>query len=879
MALVSLASTLLLASGLPTLPDCTHELCPSTKYEHDAPSPVECEAEVGELQPEYFRTLGSWQKRYGRDNLALSRHFLDEIYQLQIEPRLGQALNLCPAAVLEIMMNCILAIETENGREAARDFLLYIYQLRDELFAKLPDDHRKEQLEKLMLEWNADIAYVYPKFLDVQRLGPNAALSDEQDLEEVCLGQRFFVYDLPKGFYGGTFECLQGQWGTEVLLHQYFRHNCKTNDPDAADWFYVPLHATCLYVKLNENVTEDLIGNMDEVSNRFIFDPMMDFLRKSRHFHRLNGADHIFLFADGQGPRIWDSYDLLRSDAVFLSPESRCPTWQEPLRRYVDVKRCLSSWKDLVIPGHTDYARIQYMKRHNKRSAERRLLLTFHGRAPQLHEAYGHCAVRGELMKLSRTRKLEDGVDIGGFVGDYLERKGDSHFCLVPAGTSPWTNHLYESFYAGCIPVILSDEYELAFMNDLPWENFSIKWPESRICDDEDCSRSALYDYLLSLVEEPQKLWHMKHQLELHSCFFNWYSTDLSCSPFALLHQHLKSLWDRRKARPHHRYWNAQPAFEDVEEDFAHLYRETRFKHFEDDSTFSWFQSRPMQTQKSIYAAEETHPKAVSPHPNAGWALVVGNEDKGVSPDVLECCDDFLCVPQVRGASLNVAHAAAICMYESWPWKPSGAHYGKLAPGTRALGAWTSGEQPAAFGPGPLAGHCPKGPLLGLVLWLGIAPRARSPSVDGTDRDLMLPLHSEFRREQRNLFDVNLFDDPDELYEEDPIETEQNWGAEGKESSLIPKLAVVNIYRAEICPDGDPLGCTAPVAHAITSILWLTAFVTSASSTCAASISNAGSCAAAILRDLATAGSTIYGFDEDCYLTKPRETSWRLGFS
>lgn len=78
------------------------------------------------------------------------------------------------------------------------------------------------------------------------------------------------------------------------------------------------------------------------------------------------------------------------------------------------------------------------------------------------------------------------------------------------------------------------------------------------------------------------------------SGFFNWYSTDLSCSPFALLHQHLKSLWDRRQSRPQRRYWNAQPAFEDgFEEDFAHLYRETRFKHFEDDSTFSWFQSRP----------------------------------------------------------------------------------------------------------------------------------------------------------------------------------------------------------------------------------------------------------------------------------------------
>ena len=65
--------------------------------------------------------------------------------------------------------------------------------------------------------------------------------------------------------------------------------------------------------------------------------------------------------------------------------------------------------------------------------------------------------------------------------------------------------------------------------------------------------------------------------------------------------------------------------------------------------------------------------------------------------------------------------------------------------------------------------------LLCLVLWLA-APGA-SPSVDGPDRDLMLPLHSEFRREkreqreQRHLFDVNLFDEPDERYDEFPVDT------------------------------------------------------------------------------------------------------------
>ena len=56
----------------------------------------------------------------------------------------------------------------------------------------------------------------------------------------------------------------------------------------------------------------------DVVSNRFIWDPLIDFLRSSRHFHRHQGADHIFLFADGQGPRIWDTD--LREKIMVYSP-------------------------------------------------------------------------------------------------------------------------------------------------------------------------------------------------------------------------------------------------------------------------------------------------------------------------------------------------------------------------------------------------------------------------------------------------------------------------------------------------------------------------------------------------------------------------------
>lgn len=430
---------------------------------------------------------------------------------------------------------------------------------------------------------------------------PDQALS----VVDWCQGQRFYVYELPDPamYAPGTLYCLQGQWGTEVLMRHYLRHNCNTMDPKLAQWFYVPIYATCRYVEINKNATneenKDTMVNMDKLSGELIWEPMLLFLRSSVHYHRNQGRDHIFLFADGQGPRIWDSYDMLRTESVFLSPESKCPTWGEPMRRYVDIKPCLSSWKDIVIPGHTDYARIQYMKRYNKRSAERHLLMTFHGRAPESHNAYGDCAVRGELMKLGKRFGLSKGVDIGGFVGDYLERKGDSHFCLVPAGTSPWTNHLYESFHAGCVPVLLSDEYEVAFSNELPWERFSIKWPESQVCDggpSAECTTSRLYEYLSQLVvNEPFKVWHMKNELEKHSCYFNWYSTDETCSPYRLIQQRLRSLLDNRRSSQ--RFWNVADAVLDSRAtngtddamEFLHLERLTRFKHFDgEDSSFTW---------------------------------------------------------------------------------------------------------------------------------------------------------------------------------------------------------------------------------------------------------------------------------------------------
>jgi len=560
---------------------------------------VSCPEGFGDLRdPEYFENFGRWQDRYGRDNLGLSGQFLG-IYNMHIAPVLEEALRTCPAYVLEVMMNAVLRVEHDSGLDAARAWIRQIFGMRDAAF-EAADATNRRKLQKLMAEWDIDIAAVYPKLLDIERLGPFPKL-DAQDAsvsspasrspaeDDFCLGQRFFLYALDNSFYQpGTFSCLQGQWGTEVIMHHYFKHNCRTTDPEEADWFYVPLYGTCKYVALNANMSDQDgdLDSMDAISNKFIWEPLLDVLRQSKYYQRKEGKDHIFLFADGQGPRIWDSYDALRVESVFLSPESKCPTWGEPIRRHLDVKPCLSSWKDIVIPGHTDYARIEYMRKQNKPAEDRRLLMTFHGRSPGTHAGYGDCAVRGAIMGLKRHGPH---VDVGGFVMDYPERKGDSHFCLVPAGTSPWTNHLYESFYAGCIPVILSDEYEVAFADELDWPSFSIKWPEVEVGD-------ALYHYLEGLATYfPQQLVAMKASLERNACWFNWYSVDVQCSPYLLIQRRLKKLLGMRRSPP--RFWTVDPeVFGSSASEpplvFAHLRRPTRFKHVDGEaSNFSYLRA------------------------------------------------------------------------------------------------------------------------------------------------------------------------------------------------------------------------------------------------------------------------------------------------
>merc|ERR1712113_16509 len=100
--------------------------------------------------------------------------------------------------------------------------------------------------------------------------------------------------------------------------------------------------------------------------------------------------------------------------------------------------------------------------------------------------------VRISLLDHLRARP---NTSIGGPAMGYSFFMGNSHFCFVPKGRGWWTVRLFEAFYAGCIPVILSDSYMPPFESFLDWSYFSLKWPMHKVSE-------GLYEHLKKLVDE-----------------------------------------------------------------------------------------------------------------------------------------------------------------------------------------------------------------------------------------------------------------------------------------------------------------------------------------------------------------------------------------
>eukprot|EP00933_Yihiella_yeosuensis_P051512 TRINITY_DN49466_c0_g1_i1.p1 TRINITY_DN49466_c0_g1~~TRINITY_DN49466_c0_g1_i1.p1 ORF type:complete len:579 (-),score=62.83 TRINITY_DN49466_c0_g1_i1:408-1982(-) len=436
----------------------------------------------------------------------------------------------CYFGVVGILLNALPAVEFEESLEAAQEVFLTAREM-------LRRNNHTELANWTIPREPLDLQY--PFWLG---LYPNN-----------CGGSklRFYVYDTGNMSRGSVF-CAAGQWGVEVFYHRYFASSaCRTNNPEEADFFIVPDYRAChlhlaptyLHKGLTRIEGDDfhstIIRNHHEKYRKHesAEDLFRDMVKKDlKYFDRKKGIDHIFIFSD-QGfivnfTHTFPSWRDHIPHSIFMTTEAFTPGCGPS---------CYNPWKDIVIPGHLDLDRMDHIRRFNLPSNQRSLLFNFHGRLPVNHDYYENVTVR---RAITMFENFPD-VSVGGFVEDYFEIMGKSHFCLIPEGTSSWTNHLYESFFAGCVPFILSDRFVLPFQDSIDWTQISVRWPQ-------DAVGVEMYAYMKDLVDnKPELMAEMKKRIDAHACWFNFYEMDGSCSPYQGV---LKTLEKRRQVLPDYLY-------------------------------------------------------------------------------------------------------------------------------------------------------------------------------------------------------------------------------------------------------------------------------------------------------------------------------------
>ncbi|CAE8602081.1 unnamed protein product [Polarella glacialis] len=292
-----------------------------------------------------------------------------------------------------------------------------------------------------------------------------------------------FVYDKEtpevRELSQGASFCAKGQWGMEVHIHEWLlASHHLTNDPDEADFFFVPAYSICMF--------EGGFFPMDVLDEKYT-----QMVRSLPYFKRNRGRDHIFTFGSGLSANVFRSWRREIPNSIQLSPE----TWL-----FNDAANVLDppfdTWRDIAIPGYLHRHEVISLAQQARPLAKREHLAVFLGRIDPSrgsHPGAGGTDVRGAIRRLQEKGKV--------FVAQNLSMPemhavmGNSRFCFVPKGKSAWSLRFYESLFANCVPVVLSDFWELPFESFLDLPSFVIKWPMDKVGD-------RLMEYLEALSDE-----------------------------------------------------------------------------------------------------------------------------------------------------------------------------------------------------------------------------------------------------------------------------------------------------------------------------------------------------------------------------------------
>lgn len=273
---------------------------------------------------------------------------------------------------------------------------------------------------------------------------------------------------------GGSF-CGKGQWGMEVHIHEWLLASGHlTRDPEDADLFFVPAYSICMF--------EGGFFPLPVLDQLYT-----DMVKSLPYFRRNRGRDHIFTFGSGMSANVFRSWRKVIPESIFLTPE----TWL--FNDFPDVTEpSFNTFKDVAIPGYLHRHEILSLHQQSRPLRDREHLAVFLGRTDSSrgpHPGVGGSDVRGAIKILHEQGRIVVGQNLS--MPDMHGVMGNARFCFVPKGKSAWSLRFFEALFANCVPVVLSDYWELPFEAFLDIPSFVIKWPMAKVGQE-------LLDYLES---------------------------------------------------------------------------------------------------------------------------------------------------------------------------------------------------------------------------------------------------------------------------------------------------------------------------------------------------------------------------------------------
>ncbi|XP_056162443.1 probable glycosyltransferase At3g42180 [Syzygium oleosum] len=311
-------------------------------------------------------------------------------------------------------------------------------------------------------------------------------------------------YGPMRGLYG-----IEGQFIDEM---EDKRNPFRARHPDEAHAFFLPFSVA----NVIRYVYEPILTMSDysrERLQRFARDYIGVVADRYGYWNRSGGADHFMVSCHDWGPDISSANRELYKNFIRVLCNANT---SEGFRPKIDVSMAE------VYLTHEELG----PPRLGLDPSNRTILAFFAGGA--------HGFIR-ELLLVHWKDKGDD-VQVHEYLPEgqnYTQLMGKSKFCLCPSGYEVASPRIVESIYAGCVPVIIKDDYWLPFSDVLDWSKFSIQIPVQKIKDIKTILQAIPFEKYIKLQKRVVKV---TRHFELHR----------PAKPFDVIDMVLHSLWLRR---------------------------------------------------------------------------------------------------------------------------------------------------------------------------------------------------------------------------------------------------------------------------------------------------------------------------------------------